>query len=81
MGGKSWSHFSEGITGTTVLDPESFGRHHGGEFGREKRPQVRALEPTVRVFGAVHMLLVAGKGDILPLRHRFPGESFAFLAS
>ncbi|MEJ1283587.1 leucyl-tRNA synthetase [Cricetulus griseus] len=48
VGGKSWSHFSEGITGTTVLDPESFGRHHGGEFGREKRPQVRALEPTVR---------------------------------
>lgn len=41
---KSWTKFSEGITGATLLDLESFGRSHGGEFGREERPRVRALE-------------------------------------
>lgn len=46
MGGKSWSHLSEDITGTAVLDLESFGRHHGGEFGREEHPQVWAQEPS-----------------------------------
>lgn len=46
VGGKSWSHFSEDIAGTSVLDLESFGRHHGGEFGREEHPQVWALKPS-----------------------------------